>query len=437
MRTRLLGLALGVALWIAAPARADIFAVAPVVAPGHSDIDIGLLDLSTGTSLALPAGVNTTANENHPTISTDGRRLAFERRDHAAGTDRLIVADLGTGQMMDLFNAFDTATLQPTSPAINKDGDWVTTGSHGTGLHGRSLANFPNSVSAETNESIFPGDELVDPTQTDPASTSPFAYRRIRPLQNGGTRGQLVVENVPGAEGPVAASSASFSVTHPSIAVSGGHNTIVYDVRALDAGGNLEQGDIGFCVIFLHNGNPCGLGQGQLPPLVNSARDETRPAFTPDGRYIGFIRDEANGHERVFVFDTETQTLIDSDGTDLGLVATLDTGNLCLYERFVLKSTTIPQLGTVIASLAVTAPIGLFVQRVVGHHRLLGRRVPTLKPVGRIPLGQFHRGRHKIHWQPVVNGHRLHPGRYQFTVRALTKSGKVRDLGVPRQLRIR
>jgi hypothetical protein len=148
VRTRLLGLALGVPLWIAAPARADIFAVAPVVAPGHSDIDIGLLDLSTGTSLPLPAGVNTGANENHPTISTDGHRLAFERRDHAAGTDRLIVADLGTGQMMDLFNAFDTATLKPTSLAINKDGDWVTTGSDGSGLHGRSLGNFPNSVSA-------------------------------------------------------------------------------------------------------------------------------------------------------------------------------------------------------------------------------------------------------------------------------------------------
>ena len=437
MRTRLLALALGVALGIAAPARADIFAVAPVVAPGHSDIDIGLLNLSTGTSLPLPAGVNTGAIENHPTISTDGHRLTFERRDLAGGTDRLIVADLVTDQMMDLFNAFDTATLHPTSPAINQDGDWVTTGSAGTGLHGRSLANFPNSVSALTNEQIFPGDTLVDPTQTDPSQTSPFAYRRIIPLAGGRARGQLVVENVPGASGPVGASSAAFSVAHPSIAVSGGQRTIVYDVRSLDASGNPGQGDIGFCLIFLHNGNPCGLGQGVLPPLVNSARDETRPAFTPDGRYIGFIRDEANAHERVFVFDTETQTLIDPDGTDLGLVATIDSGNLSLYERFVLKTTIIPQVGTTVASLLGTSPIGLFVQRVVGHHQLLGRPVPTLETVGRIPLGQFRRGRHTIHWRPVVNGHRLRPGLYQFTVRALSRTGKVRDLGTPRRLRIR
>jgi hypothetical protein len=170
---------------------------------------------------------------------------------------------------------------------------------------------------------------------------------------------------------------------------------------------------------------------------VNSGRDESRPAFTPDGRYSGFIRDETNGHERVYVFDTETQTLIDSNGTDLGLVATLDTGNLSLYEKPVLKVTNLPNFGTLSVSLLNPAPIGLLVQRVVGHHRLLGRRVPTLKPAGRIPLGRFRRGRHRIHWRPVVNGRRLRPGLYQFTVRALTRSGKVRDLGKPRLLRVR
>jgi WD40-like Beta Propeller Repeat len=431
-------LAIASAVVLTAPARADIFAVAPIVKPGHSDIDVGLFNLSTGDPLSLPAGVDTTAaNESHPSISSDGTRLAFERRNAAAGTDRLIVADLTTGQTMDLFNAFETATLHPTSPAINLDGDWVTTGSVGSGLHGRSLANFPHSVSAETNEQVFSGDELLDPTQTDPGDIHPFAYRRNLPLSNGGKRGQLVVENVPGAAGPVAASTASFSVSHPSIAVSGGHRTIVYNVHSLDSSGNPGADDIGFCVIFLHNGNPCGLGQGLLPPLVNSSLDESRPAFTPDGRYIGFIRDEANGHERVYVFDTETQTLIDSNGTDLGLVATRDTGSLGLYEKFLLKATSFPSFGTVNVSLASQVPIGLLVRRVVGHHRLLGRRVPRLKTVGRIPLGKFRRGRHKIHFRPRVDGHRLKPGRYQFTVRALTRKGKVRDLGRPRILRVR
>jgi hypothetical protein len=431
-------LAIAAALVVAAPARADIFAVAPIVAPGHSDIDVGLIDASTGQSLSLPAGVNTTAaNENHPSISADGKRLAFERRDRAAGTDRLIVADLVTGQTMDLFNAFDTATLHPTSPAINLDGDWVTTGSVGTGLHGRSLANFPNSVSATTNESIFPGFELVDPTQTDPSDPGPFAYRRNVPQPDGSTRGQIVVEQAQGIPTPFAVNSSQFSAAHPSIALSGGHETIVYNVHAFDSGGKPEQDDIGFCVIFVHNGSPCGLGQGLLPPLVDSQRDESRPAFTPDGRYIGFIRDEADGHERVYLFDTETQTLIDSNGADLGLVATRDTGNLSLYEKPVLRITNLPSLGTLGATLLSPAPIGLLVQRVVGHHRLLGRRVPKLRFAGRIPLGKVRRGHHTIHWRPRVHGHRLRPGLYQFTPRALTKSGEVRDLGRPRLFRVR
>jgi hypothetical protein len=349
----------------------------------------------------------------------------------------LIVADLATGQTMDLFGAFETATLQPTSPAISPGGDWVTTGSVGSGLHGRSLANFPNSVSATTNESIFPGFELVDPTQTSPSDTGPYAYRRVVPQTGGNVRDQVVVEQAQGIPTPFAVNSASSSAAHPSIADSGGHQTIVYDVSTLDASGKPEQSDIGFCVIFVHNGSPCGLGQGKLPPLVNSSRDEGRPAFTADGRYVGFIRDESNGHERVYVFDTETQTLIDSDGTDLGPVATRDTGNLSLYERPVLKLTDIPQLGIVSTNLVSTVPIGLFVQRVVGHHRLLGRLVPTLKTIGRIPLGHFRRGRHTIHWRPAIGGHRLRPGLYQFTLRALTPTGKIRDLSPPRQLRIR
>jgi hypothetical protein len=429
---RFLGLALGAAFAVAAPAHADIFAVAPVVAPGHSDIDVGLIDVSTGQSLSLPAGVNTTAAiENHPSISTDGKHLAFERVDRAAGTDRILVTDLSTGQTNDLIGAFTALTWHPTSPAITPDGIAVATGTEGNGLFSWT---GPGSF---THEDAFPGSELVDPTPSTLRNNHAFAYRRNLPQPNGVTRGQVLVEQVPGASDPLAVNNSAHSAAHPAIDTSNEHLRMVYDIRAVDSAGKLEQGDIGYCLIFLHNGNPCGSGQGLLPPLVNSARDETRPAFTPDGRYIGFIRDEANGHERVYVFDTETQTLIDSDGSDLGLVATLDTGNLSLYEKPVLKVTNFPQLGSVVTNLAVAAPIGLFVQRVLGHHRLLGRRVPSLKPVGRIPLGQFQRGRHKIHWQAVVNGHRLRPGLYQFTVRALTKSGKIRDLGTPRQLRIR
>jgi WD40-like Beta Propeller Repeat len=276
----------------------------------------------------------------------------------------------------------------------------------------------------------FPGSQLLDPTPGAPSTRiGPFAYRRALAPVNGFSRGQVFVDQVPGATGPLLVNSSSFSAAHPAIA----NPTLVYDIRHVDSSGKPEQADIGYCLLFFHNGGPCGQGQGLLPPLVNSARDETRPAITPDGRYIGFIRDEANGHERVYVFDTETQTLIDPDGTDLGLVATLDSGNLSLYEKPVLQVTNLPDFGTLVVNPVTRVPIGLLVQRVVGHHRLLGRRVPTLKPAGRIPLGTFKRGRHVIHW----HAHGLKPGLYQFTPRALSRSGAIRDLGKPRIFRVR
>jgi hypothetical protein len=223
-------------------------------------------------------------------------------------------------------------------------------------------------------------------------------------------------------------------VAHPAIGrPAGGARTIVYDVHPIDLRRGVGQGDIGFCVILVSGSDPCTLGRGVLPQIVSSLRNETSPAFTPDGRYLGFIRDEANGHERLYLFDTETQTLLDPDGADLGLVRTPDTGNLSLYEQLVLLKAALPHPGMLSLSLAHASAIGLLVQRVTGHHRLLGRRVPTLKPAGRIPLGRFRRGRHIVHWRPRG----LRPGRYQFTPRALTKSGRVRDLGTPRTFRIR
>ena len=411
-------------LLVAVPARADLLAVAPVVTSGANGIDVGLLDLSTGRSLTLPAGVNTPVIENHPSISPDGMHLAFERVDVSAGTDRILITDLSTGQTRDVIDAFSALTFHPGSPAIWPDGSAVSAGSTGYGIFTWS---GPGSFGRSQD---FPDSKLVDPTPGAPFPPSGrYAFRRIIPEPNGISRGQVFVSGLGGTTGPVAVNSTALSAAHPAIAGS----TMVYDVRSVDSAGQLLQADIGYCLLFFHNGGPCGQGQGKLPALINSARDETRPALTPDGRYIGFIRSEADSHERAYVFDTETQTLIDPDGTDLGRVATLDTGNLSLYEKSVFMVTSLPDFGTLVVNPVSRVPVGLLVQRVVGHHTLFGRRVPTLKPAGRIPLGTFTPGRHVIHWRAGS----LKPGLYQFTPRALSTTGAIRDLGTPRIFRVR
>jgi hypothetical protein len=77
------------------------------------------------------------------------------------------------------------------------------------------------------------------------------------------------------------------------------------------------------------------------------------------------------------------------------------------------------------------------VQRVVGHHRLFGRRVPTLKLVGRVPFGKFAKGKRHVKWNFEVSGKRLRPGTYQITVRAVTPKIQIRDLGTPHIIRLR
>lgn len=72
--------------------------------------------------------MNTTADELHPSISADGSRLVFERRDSAAGTVRIIAIDLNTGQSSDLFTGFEVAQSPPTAPVITPDGQAVLTG---------------------------------------------------------------------------------------------------------------------------------------------------------------------------------------------------------------------------------------------------------------------------------------------------------------------
>jgi hypothetical protein len=75
--------------------------------------------------------------------------------------------------------------------------------------------------------------------------------------------------------------------------------------------------------------------------------------------------------------------------------------------------------------------VGIIVQRVVGTRRLLGRRVPRLQFVGRVPFGPQRAGTVRFRWDRRVNGRRLRPGRYLITYRSLRRKGAVRELSRP------
>jgi hypothetical protein len=436
-----------VALALAPAAHANIVAAVEQPAPaGRSDLDIALYDATTGTRLGLPPGVNTTDDELHPSITPDGRLLSFERRNDAGGTVRIVVVELATGKSADLFSGFETVQVPPTSPAITPDGGTVVT------ARPAPSTGFFQQLLTLTDVSSFPG-----------VTTDPFAHSDFSGGQNGNGNGRTL-EPAVGAGGLVAYEARADSILHeigvgqlgtsgscgladpqgeldqPALPAASTDHMLF--VRRASPGGPVHPGDIWFGP--LHPTDPgckAGFG-GALPAIVNTGQDESRPALTPDGRYVGFVRHTSDAHSRLFVWDSLTQLLVNNDGIDLGVLTPreidliADRGNLSLRVLNVLRTTNLLPAGTVTFQLNSAALVGILVQRVVGHHKVLGHRVARLRLVGRVPLGHFGRGHDKTHWDGKVGGRRLRPGLYQVTVRALARNGRVEDLGQPRTIRV-
>ena len=222
--------------------------------------------------------------------------------------------------------------------------------------------------------------------------------------------------------------SAALSFAHPAIGSPGGQPTLVFDERPSSGGAR----NIAFrpADVSTFSGTPTTLA------AVNTAASESQPAFTPDGRYVALIRTGSDGHERVLLWDSQTQMILNVPGVDLGQISTSTSGNLSVYQQNLFTFTAISLSGAVNFNLLRSSGVGILVQRVIGHHKLFGRTVPTLKLVGRVPLGKFAKGRRHVRWNFRVNGKRLRRGTYQVTVRAVTPSLKIRDLGTPRIIKI-
>jgi hypothetical protein len=422
------GLVAVLALLVPGAASADIIAAVQVTGPDGSP-DIAVMNATTGERAALPAGINTAAQELHPSISKDGKRLVFLRLDPVAGTRRVIVLDTSTGQTADLFNGFEVLQRPPSDPEIAPDGGVVFTGAPFAPVQGGGfraevvftrLDNFPTGpytrgASAPQYNFAHQG------TTSHPSRGGLFvAYGEARPDFT-----QSVILSPLGGNSSSPLSSTAQHFSHPAIAATDPQLTLA--VARPGAGG---PGDIVFrpATIAGLPGPPT-----VLPPIVN-AEDESLPAFTPDSRYVGFVR-RYKTRDRLYVWDSQTQTLLNTGGIDLGGIAFGDVGNLSLYFRPTFTFTNIRQ-GIVTANLAVASGVGLFVQRITGRHRVLGKRAFKLRTVGRVPFGTFKKGRVRERWNLRVNGKRLRPGRYLLTVRAV-RGKTVRELGKPKVIRIR
>ena len=407
-------------------ARADIFAVLSVPAPApRTDMDIALVNATLGTRLTLPASVNTTAEEIHPSISTDGRRLAFERRDTTVGTTRVIVVDLATGVSADLFSAFEVAGNPQTDPAITPDGMTVATAGYSSDLFKpqvtlTDLHSFPDGPPFPHRVATYSfagGLEFAGDVAAGGGNLFAFLLNNALLLSH-------IVESGVTSCG-LSGYSTNSVFSNPAMAASN-PQVVLFDSANVNGGNRNIMFRPASCSDFVGTPIP-------LSPVVNSPDDESQPAITADGRYVAFVRrSRTDFHDRLFVFDTATQTLLNAAGVDLGLVDTrLRSGSVSLFTKPLLLSTSISQTGLVSGTMTLRSGVGILVQRIVGTTTVLGKRAYALEPVGRVPLGEFDEGTFHTLWNLTVNDQPLEPGRYLVTVRAVEGSIP-RELGHPR-----
>jgi hypothetical protein len=424
--------------WLAAAARADIIAAVGAAGPSGDGLDVALIDMATGTHLALPAGINTTSEELDPSVTPDGKRLAFERFDPASRTLRIIVADLATGQQADLFTAFEAGQYMPVNPTITPDGKTVITGAASqpsgnlfvptwieTDISGFPTGPFPHTVRQQPNLGVSEPGSTSDPSFDPSAGVHGITALTWHRTHSPPVADAIIVSDS-GKDTPVFDNG--HSIDSPAYSSAAG---VLLFVRSGTAPGEF---DLAYRTL-----NTFGAPQGTtflLPGVNSSTSSNFSPTFTANGRYIVYAHRPSEGRSHLLVYDTATQTLLDPSGLDPGGDLL---GRISVFDKFILKSTQfVTGLNpSVLFTLAAPSAVGILVQRIVGHHRLFGRRVPVLRKAGRVPFGAFRRGHHRVHWDLRVNGHRLRRGRYLISPRALTKKGVVRELGKPHVLRVR
>jgi hypothetical protein len=293
-----------------------------------------------------------------------------------------------------------------------------------------SLVNFPGGPFSKTRS--FMSKSFANPGRTahpaDHSGTFAIEIRLDAPAHSD-------IEIV-GRTGTALIGETNASLSHPAVTSS----LVVFELAPL-VRGFPAAADLAFRTSDAAGAETAP--DGFLPALVDSARDESRPGFTSDDRFLGFVRQLTDGHDRLFVFDTQTQTLLNTSGIDLGALSSIAAGlarrdgGLHLQQKIVLSTASLRLNSLITVNLLKATGVGILVQRVVGHHKLLGKTVPKLRLVGRVPFGPQKAGRFRVRWDQKVNGRRLGPGRYLVTVRAVTRDGVVRELGRSFTVRIR
>jgi hypothetical protein len=475
-----LGLAAGLALAPPTASASGLIAAYDHYVPGKG-FEIGLEDAQTGATLSLPAGVNTTDDEVHPALSRDGRYIVFTRMKLLPGLNGdFVPPENRTLQRVDrqagTVTQFITGKVagpayvrgrNPTNGSVTNTVSWGNQTAFFDGERSYVSQHMPiDGANTTTGVHFFnvspvdtTGGNLIETTHAvvdGGASESGGRDRLLLTLAYiNRTTGALVKSvahlglNVrqPGTSIPLQAlrkefGSAEAPASHP--VTRAGDLTVAFAMAA--------AGDFDIHTTTLPNGGVFSVpSPTAAPAAINTSAAEQMPAWSPDDLKLGFVRTSA-GRRKLAVFDATPgiQSVVNLP-VDIGAEApTPQTrsfqavwGGLSMAEAAPIDppapATTCslaclaalrsppgaPVLKPVALQPVVTTPgtqplkIGIFVARVTGTRKLLGRTAPKLRVVGRVPLGRVRKGTNRFRWDRRVAGKRLERGTYLLTFRTL------------------
>ena len=439
--------------------------------------EIRIVNAATGAQISVPAGVNTPDDELHPALSADGRYLVFTRMklqpklngdivpptlrtlqwvDRETGT----ITQLNSGGIGPVFTS-KTATssaltwgIVPIEPPPGQtfgtaEGQVAVAQTTGLGTVPPGQGTVIRASVPRTNLDVPHAASIVGLF-----TENVFTVGGCQPCADARTGRYLSLAYHNQITGALELGQARLSL----FGLQGGMSGQPGPLRVLTFGDNgnpashpVPRSGDGYVALDRATGEDADIhsitypGETQTtvaPAPITTTDPERMPAWSPDGLKLAFVR-HTSGQRKLGIFDATPgiQTVVNTP-VAIGAEApspqtrqfqnvfggmSIATGPPSTGPVVICNSTCLAQLArgttgspiTLTPRVAVRTSIGIFVVRVTGTRRLLGRRAPRLRVVGRVPLGTAKRGRNRLRWNGRVNGKKLRRGTYLLTYRTL------------------